>query len=320
MFNAARVRLAGWYMAILAVVIGLLSVALYRLLRQVQDDDLHSAHQNARHVLANVFAHDQVTLAYQIAGVDLALLVLALLGAYALAGRTLKPIEEAVDRQRRFASAASHELRTPLTALQGHVEVALLKQRTPPEYERILRGIADDIERMGQLVRSMLVLARPDRDATLAVSESVDLSDVGREAATALDRLATSGSRTFEVSLHQPLTVRGDPLLLRQVVLNLLDNAIAHTPEGGSIGIVGRRERGHAVLEVRDTGPGIARADLPHIFEPFYQADAARSDSGHIGLGLALAAWMVRVHGGKLEVVSHEGAGSTFTVSLPLAP
>jgi signal transduction histidine kinase len=105
---------------------------------------------------------------------------------------------------------------------------------------------------------------------------------------------------------------------LRQVFVNLLENAIRYTPRGGEIRLVGRREHGQAVLEVRDTGPGIAAEDLARLFEPFYRADKARSNADHVGLGLSLASWIVHAHTGQIEAASQPGVGSVFTVCLPL--
>jgi signal transduction histidine kinase len=112
--------------------------------------------------------------------------------------------------------------------------------------------------------------------------------------------------------------VAGDASKFRGVLVNLLENAIVYTPEGGTIRLVGRSEHGQAVLEVRDSGRGIAAEHLPHLFEPFYQADTARSSSDHVGLGLALASWIVRAYGGHIGVQSQVGVGTVFTVSLPL--
>jgi two-component system sensor histidine kinase BaeS len=103
------------------------------------------------------------------------------------------------------------------------------------------------------------------------------------------------------------------------VFVNLLENAIRYTPEGGEIRLTGRREHGRAVLEVRDTGPGIDGDDLAHLFEPFYRADRARSSADHVGLGLSLASWIVHAHGGQIDAASQPGVGSVFTVSLPLS-
>jgi two-component system sensor histidine kinase BaeS len=114
--------------------------------------------------------------------------------------------------------------------------------------------------------------------------------------------------------------LRGDAIKLRQAVMNLVDNAVRYTPAGGTIRIAARRAGNRALIEVRDSGPGITARHLQHIFEPFYRVDTARSGGeGHVGMGLALAAWIVRAHGGQITISSHLGEGTAFTLSLPLA-
>lgn len=320
MFNSARVRLTAWYLLILAVIVGVLSMALYQLMLVVQRDELQAVHGGAHRTIASVFAHDATTLAYQILAIDIGLLALAASGAYLLAGRTLRPIQETVERQRRFAAAASHELRTPLTALRGNLEVALLKRRTPEEYEEILADAIADTERLGRLVKDLTLLARPELDRTIVRLEPIDLRETVFAAAADVELLTANRRQTLELKLNGPLPVDGDALKLRQVFVNLLENAVRYTPEGGEICLVGRRDRGRAVVEVRDTGPGVAHEDLTHLFEPFYQADSARSNADHVGLGLALASWIVRAHAGQIHAASRPGTGSTFSVSLPLSP
>ncbi len=318
MFETARLRLTAWYLLILAVIVAVLSYALYRLLLFTQEAELHSVRRVAHHPLLHAFAHDAIILAYQIVAVDIGVLILAAAGAYLLAGRTLHPIADAMERQRRFAAAASHELRTPLTALRGNLEVGLLSRRTPDEYEDLLRDAVADTDRMGNLVKDLTLLARPEVDRTLMRLEPIDLRDAAA-AVSDVELLALDKGQTLEISLGEPLPVRGDLPRLRQVFVNLLENAIRYTPEGGEIRVGGRRDHGNAVVEVRDTGPGIAAGDLANLFEPFYQADKARSNADHVGLGLSLASWIVNAHSGRIEAMSRPGAGSVFSVCLPLS-
>jgi signal transduction histidine kinase len=317
-FSAARLRLTLWYLGILVVIVGLLSTALYRILLSLQQAELRAVGPTVRGGISRLFARDEGTLAVQIIAIDTGVLILAALGAYVLAGRTLEPIAQSMERQQRFAAAASHELRTPLTVLQGSMEVALLNRRTPDEYERILREAAAEAKRLGVLVADLLAMARAQRDAEALSLELVDMRDVVLAAAESLRPLADGKAQTLEVQLDKSLLVQGDALKLRQVLSNLLDNAITYTPPGGTVRLSARRERHQVEVEVRDSGPGVAAEHLPRLFEPFYRVDGARSgDSTHTGLGLALAAWIVRAHQGRLEVESRPGAGAIFTLSLP---
>jgi signal transduction histidine kinase len=319
MFSAARLRLTLWYLAVLGTIVVLLSLALYEVLLRLQQAEALALGRVVRHGVVQLFARDERALAWQIGAIDLGLLILAALGAYVLAGRTLRPIQEAMERQERFAVAASHELRTPLTVLQGTLEVALLRDRTAAEYKEILSKAATEAARMGTLVGDLLALARIQSEREILARAPLDLRVVAREAAERVEPLAARKGQTLEVELDGPLPTCGDQLKLRQALTNLLDNAITYTPQGGAIRLSARAARGRAVIAVRDTGPGIEAQHLPHLFEPFYRVDAVRGDgSGHAGLGLALAAWIVQAHGGHLAVESRIGLGTVFTLTLPL--
>jgi signal transduction histidine kinase len=320
MFTTARLRLTGWYLAVLAAIVLVLSFALYDLLLHLQQSEAQALVPLAHRGVAQLFARDERTLALEMGAIDLGVLLLAGLGAYVLAGRTLRPLQEAMARQERFAIAASHELRTPLTVLQGTLEVALLRERTPQEYQEIVRAAAAEAARMGTLVGDLLALARVQSDRETLALQPLDLHDVAREAVEGVQPLAARKGQRLEVALDGALPIAGDRLKLRQALANLLDNALTYTPEGGTICLTAHRARGRAVLAVRDTGPGIAAPHLPHLFEPFYRVDAARGGgSGHSGLGLPLAQWIVQAHGGHLTVESHPGVGTVFTLALPLA-
>ncbi|HKC74584.1 MAG TPA: ATP-binding protein [Chloroflexota bacterium] len=319
MFSTARLRLTLWYLAVLGTIVVLLSVALYEVLLRLQQAEVQALGRVAHHGVARLFADDARVLAIQLGAIDLGMLILAALGAHVLAGRTLRPIQEAMERQERFAVAASHELRTPLTVLQGTLEVALLRDRTPAEYKEILSRAATEAARMGTLVGDLLALARVQSDREILARAPLDLRVVAREAAEGVESLAARKGQRLEVELDGPLPTCGDQLKLRQALTNLLDNAITYTPEGGAIRLSARAARGRAVIAVRDTGPGIEAQHLPHLFEPFYRVDCARGGgSGHTGLGLALAAWIALAHGGHLAVESRIGVGTLFTLTLPL--
>ena len=320
MLTTAQLRLTLWYLAILAAIIGLLSLVLYRILISLQQAELQAVRPTVRVDIAQLFARDEGTLVVQILALDSGILILAALGAYVLAGRTLDPIARVLARQQRFAAAASHELRTPLTVLQGSIDVALLSRRTVEEYEQALRQAATETQRMAALVTDLLMLARPVSDAGALSMALVDLRDVIVEVGEALHPVASRKEQTLEVRPGRSLIVQGDALKLRQAISNLLDNAVAYTPAGGTVAITGSREHNRVQIQIRDTGPGIAPEHLRRLFEPFYRVDRARGGgTGHAGLGLALTEWIVQAHRGRLTVESTPGAGSVFTIELPAA-
>lgn len=231
----------------------------------------------------------------------------------------LDRLENTLGTQQRFLADASHELRTPLAAIRTNVE-ALLRGAVaePAVRDETLRAVVRETDRMGRLVADLLVLARADAGQPVAhqrVALDSLLLDVYRQTRTlALDvRLAIGELEQVEVE--------GDADRLKQLLLNLVDNAVRATPAGGTVTLEVARQGQAAVLRVRDTGVGIPAEHLPRIFERFYRVDLPRSRAtGGTGLGLAICRWIAEAHGGRISVESREGQGSTFTVLLPAAP
>ncbi len=223
--------------------------------------------------------------------------------------------EASEERLRRFLADASHELRTPLTSIRGFAELFDLGVSARPEdLATAMRTIRSDATRMGALVDDLLLLARLDRERPPGTG-TVDLSEVVRQAVGSLS--FTHPERRVTLDLVSSATVSGDGDRLRQVVDNLVGNAISHTPVGTAMTVSTRVDGANAVLTVHDDGPGIAEADLRRIFEPFYRSDPSRARAtGGTGLGLAIVAAIVASHGGT--VVAVPGDGATFVVEFPL--
>jgi heavy metal sensor kinase len=234
--------------------------------------------------------------------------------------RMLDRIDRAFRRQRQFTADASHELRTPLTMLASQIDVALERKRTPADYDRLLRSLREDATRMTQLVSELLTLARADAGQQLLTTEELDMSELVSSVVQSMQPLAVQRGLQLTARVHPHVSVRGDQTRLTQLVINLVNNALTYTAEGGNVTVVVQAQGGFAELDVEDTGVGIAAEHLPHLFERFYRADPARARAeGGAGLGLAIAQWITQAHGGQISVESKIGHGSTFTVRLPLA-
>lgn len=255
---------------------------------------------------------------------------------------TLARLDAAYQLMRQFNADASHELRTPLTVIRGEAEVALRAARSPAEYQSALRSIEEETERMSRIIEQLLMLARADSGELRLARQPVAFDDLVREVAHRAQVLAFARRIRLHTEILEPTLMEGDEDRLRQLVLNLIDNAIKYTPEGGEVrvrlssvpggggrGTQGVSEDGQsapgephassdALLEVEDTGIGIDAEDLPYIFDRFYRVDKARSRAqGGSGLGLAICRWIVEAHGGRIDVRSRPGIGSTFAVRLP---
>ena len=230
---------------------------------------------------------------------------------------TFSRLEAAFAHQARFTSDASHELRTPVSVVLTQTQTALSRERNAAEYRQALEACQRAAHRMRKLTQSLLALARLDAGQDPMSREPLDLARVTRECVEMVRPLAVE--RGIELVCDLPvMPCTGDAERISQVATNLLSNAIRFNHPGGQVRVSTRAENGVAVLAVADNGEGIPAQDLPHIFERFYRVDQSRSVQGGTGLGLAISKAIVDAHSGTIEVSSQPGAGSTFSVKLPL--
>jgi heavy metal sensor kinase len=231
----------------------------------------------------------------------------------------LARIDDAFERQRRFTGDAAHELRTPLSLLQTRFDLALARRRTNDEYREALHEAQTDLARLTGLVNTLLTLARADSGQLPLDRSPFDLATTVAAVCEQYAPCATAAG----VILHRedrPTPLAADEDRLLQVLVNLLDNALAHTPAGGTISVGCRCEAGMARLWVADSGDGIALEHLAHIFERFYRIDIGRTNArGGTGLGLAICQAIAQAHGGTIAVSSQVGTGTRVALSLPSA-
>ncbi|MFN3652147.1 MAG: ATP-binding protein [Armatimonadota bacterium] len=227
-------------------------------------------------------------------------------------------LSAAYEQQRRFTSDASHELRTPLARIKGSTSLALSGERTPAEYRRALARADRAADVMTRLIQDLFLLACSDAGHLGLQLRTVDLRSVLEDA---LSQLPEEAAARVRVELPDaPLAISADPPHLARVFVNLLENAVRHTPPEGGIYLRARAEGGQVLAEVADEGEGIAPEHLPHLFERFYRVEVARSrQGGGTGLGLAISRSIVEAHGGEIRVRSEPGQGAVFTVTIPAA-
>ena len=232
----------------------------------------------------------------------------------------LHRIERAVMLQRRFLADASHELRTPLAVMRAELEVGLHDARLSGDGAEVLESTVEEVERMGRVVDDLLTLARADEGRLELLPRRIDLGEVASAVVRRLRPIAEAKEIALTLEGARAEAVADRPRMV-QVVTNLVDNAVGYTEPGGAVHVLVWQGTGEVGLSVRDTGPGIAAATLPLVFDRFFRADAARTRAqGGSGLGLAICKELVEAQGGRIGVESEPGAGSVFTVTLSAAP
>jgi heavy metal sensor kinase len=228
-------------------------------------------------------------------------------------------LEKAFQRQKQFTSDASHELRAPLAVIEAESSLALQQERPSSDYQRSLEIISQESKQMSSLIDQLLTLARADAGKEQWNFTELNIGKLITNLSTDVEILCQEKGLSFQLGQTQDLVVKGDEARLRELFMNLLDNAIRYTPSPGTVSVSFRREGQMAVVAITDTGIGIPSEDIPFIFERFYRVDKSRSRAeGGSGLGLAICRNIAEAHRGKIEVESQVGVGSTFSVWLPL--
>ena len=342
MFRKARLKLTAWYLAIIMLVSVTFSVAIYRVLinevirvarsQQMRIERLYFG-PNYNPTLpptiyfdTDLLAETQRRLIFSLILINSGILVLAASVGYILAGKTLSPIQDMMDEQSRFISDASHELKTPLTALKSSMEVYLRDPSpTLEEARSVVTDSITDINRLQALSESLLALSAYQQP--LSSQLSITATTLGAAVAQAMERTHAKAilRRITIKTIGAPaakVTIQADPSKLADLTVILLDNAIKYSKRGGIVTVRTAIHKDTAVLSVSDNGIGIAADDIPHIFDRFYRADAARThaDEGGYGLGLSIAQHIARLHQGTLTVTSQDGKGTSFILSLPRSP
>jgi len=247
-------------------------------------------------------------------------LVTLLFGAAAwlLAGRTIKPSQQAMEKQQTFVANASHELRAPLTLIHAGVELGLRKA-TDNEQRELLNDVLVDADYMKKLIEDLLLLSRLDAHSLKIDVEKIHLSEFIPDLTRQMSRLAENQNIVIDNKLT-PAIVKADPVRLKQVLLVVLDNALRNSPDGGSIQIESIVQKSNCIITVTDHGQGISKKDLQKVFERFFKADDHSSQEYRgSGLGLSIARGLIEAQKGHINLTSARGKGTTVTITLPLA-
>ncbi len=348
MFRSARVKLTGWYLLIIMLISVVFSAVIYTSTTRELERGFRRAEMRFRGEELDTPFHRQwpgrweninptpretdlsfsfiedieaakKRVALNLLMINGAILAISAAAGYFLAGKTLTPIEVALDEQKRFVADASHELRTPLTALKTSIEVALRKKRLVDKDARaIMESSLEDIDGLESLANNLLSLTQYQQGNSAFVFQPTDINEVVENAHKKISPLAKK--KNIKISLRTSSQVlEANRQSLAEMMLIFLDNAVKYTPKSGKVVVTTKSDRKNLIVEVNDTGIGILKEDIPHIFDRFYRIDQSRSKDSvaGFGLGLSLAKRIIELHKGFVEVESAEGEGTTFTVKLP---
>jgi len=327
MFESATLKLTGWYLLIIMVINLIFSVVIYETTTNELSSRLQTFGQGIRDEsrLSSPYSsylsqiRDAQTdeakrnIIFNLLYSNIIILITGGIGAYILARRTLRPIEEAHQAQSRFTSDASHELRTPLAAMKAELEASLRDPHlSKAEMRELLMSNLEEVDKLTSLSQTLLKLARQDYESLERTD--VDFTAVIGQVIRTYDkpgmRLTLSApSHPVHIYAHQPS--------IEELCTILVDNALKYSPENSPVSLVLSVHDNKARLDITNSGAGIPTENLPHIFDRFYRADNARSGSGH-GLGLSIAKIIVQIHHGGLAATSAPGHQTTFTVLLPI--
>lgn len=341
MFQSARLKLTGWYLLIIMLISISFSVVIYRVLtsevtrfsalqrtrieRRLLDQGLLPPGTNINlqppppEIDTDLMMEVQYRLILRLILVNGIILVISGGLGYMLAGRTLTPIADMVDEQNRFISDASHELRTPLTALKTSIEVNIRDNALTVDNAReLLKDSVSQVNKLQTLSDSLLQLTQYQHTDGQSRMEKQDLSTIVTNAHKRITPMAKIKQITIKQSVGH-FRIVCDKDKITDLFVILLDNAVKYSPKKTTVTIAAKRTDGHVIIDVKDEGVGIAQTDIPHIFDRFYRADTARSqsDEGGYGLGLSIAKKIVDAHHGIITVKSKLHKGSLFSVQLP---
>lgn len=340
MFKSAKIKLTAWYLLVIMFITISFSVLIYADFIRVTTRALKN-HEARLEMKINEFPKPQrpmggfqepiteetlkevrLKVITTLTLINISIFLIAGFLGYWLAGKTLKPIEQMTEKQKKFIADAAHEFKTPLTAMKTYLEVNLRnKSLTLEQSKEIIAESIKDIDSLSLLSTSLLEQIKNQKDNISLKFETINLKKVIETDIAKLNQTAIY--KNIEINFHNKsnnINIKADEKSISQLITILLDNAIKFNKENGKINIEASNNKTSAIIKVIDTGIGISEKDLPHIFDRFYKADDSRTKINHngFGLGLSIAKEIVDNHKGKITVKSNLNKGTTFIINLPL--
>lgn len=329
-FFSARLRLTFYYALFSGIIIGGFSIILYQTLLTNFAETLKDAAPGLNpHVFGAIIDRAQIILTNRLLIADVTILVFATVLGFFLTHRTLKPMRDSMQKQKRFIADASHELRTPVAVVVSGLEVALRNKNLGLEdAKRTLAETLDEMKEFSLLTNQLLDLSKSESsEAAMHLTfKPINIAELVRITSEKMKKLADEKGIDFIMNVREetpePVHVLGNDVELSRVFYNIIHNAISYTPQKGTITVEGHISLGKYIVTVTDTGIGIPNKILGKIFEPFFQGDASRDESkksGGAGLGLPIARKIIESHNGSIVIKSKEQSGTKAVISLPLS-
>ncbi len=321
-FKGAVIRLTAYYTIGVFLILAVFNILVYGLFSAGIEREIHEdTFIVERHILIEGDTESEgVTddLLNVLLVSDTTILILTLIVSYLLARKTLAPLGDAYQKQKRFVADAAHELRTPLAVIKAGSELFLQNERTGSEYKQFIAESQEEIERLIALSNDLLFLTQ-NVEAQVYTFEKFSVSDICTKQFENISAYAKTKHITMQSHIEKELCMFGKRDDISRLVLNLLKNAIDYNKLDGSVALTLAKKQSDIVLTVSDTGIGIAQSDIPHIFERFYKADSSRTqtNTSGSGLGLALVHEITTLHKGIIQVTSTLNSGTTFELSFP---
>ena len=316
-FHSAVIRLTAYYSVGVIIILTVFSVLVYGLFARSIDEEVREDktvmeieeefHSEAKENLLNILLLS-----------DVIILVIAIFLSYSFSKKTLRPLEIAYQKQKRFVADAAHELRTPLAVMKAGTEVMSQKERSMPEYKKFLSECGEEVNRLIALSNDLLFLARNESEVQNDFAP-ISLSDiVAKQCELIVPYAKTKDVRVYS-DITKEIVIAGKGDNITRMVLNLLKNSVDYNKAGGNVTVTLSKKGNRALFSVQDTGIGIAEKNIPFIFDRFFKADSARTQNSSVGsgLGLAIVNDIVVRHGGKINVTSVLGEGSIFNIEIP---
>ena len=311
-FFWVRLKLTAIYVIILALIVLGFSVFLYQSVQSNISDTTDGEFVDGP-AQATFIQRTLNSVEKDIILVDFVIIIIVAGTSYMLAGYTLKPIQSALEAQKKFSENASHELRTPLAVMKNDIEVLLRNQNpTKADIHSTLLSSIEEIDRMSKMTNDLLTVARSEKNTT-SFTDKLDVTEITQQIAKKIYPIAVRSGVEIVVGQDKPLFALGNKTGLEHIIMNIIQNALQHTPQNGKIMIDIEQKGSQAVIKISDTGLGIDEKDLPHIFDRFYKGERSSGS----GLGLAIVKELVAQHGGNIDITSVKGMGTTVVIRLP---